>query len=142
MKYLLFIIPLILIGQPPMEEMEPPPLEAEVHQIVHCPDLSEKEKTEIKDIIYDTRSEMIKIRAQIAQKKLDLAKEMEHDKPNLSKIKKVIGEISDLQAEAKFLYVKRMLKVREIVGPEKWEKMREKRREKIFRCMRKHHRFR
>ncbi|HIE06152.1 MAG TPA: periplasmic heavy metal sensor [bacterium (Candidatus Stahlbacteria)] len=147
MKYLLLIMPMLLIGQPPMEEFEARPPEeigpmAEAHMTDFdaFEDLDETEKAKIEEIRYKTQVEMIKLRSKIQLKRLDLMKAMKADKPNLSKIKTIVREISDLQAEAKIMGIEQMLKVRDIVGPENWKKMHAHKRKRMrkfikkFRC--------
>lgn len=144
MRYLFLIIPMLLIGQPPMEDLEVPPpeeigpmAEARMDDVAAFEDLSETEKAKIEDVMYKTQIEMIKLRTQIKLKRLDLMKAMKADNPSLSKIKTMINEISNLQAKAKIMEIEKMFKVRDIVGPEKWKKMHAQRRKRMRKFIKK-----
>jgi len=122
---LLLIVPFLLIGQPPEEDIIL--AEAEVPPPHLIETLPEKDRAKIKDVFYDTEVKMIELRSKIDLKRLDLRKELHSEKPDLAKIKRMINELADLKAQARILKVESMLKIRDIVGPEKWEKLRKER---------------
>lgn len=80
--------------------------------------LTEAQVQKLEELFHQTQAERIRIRSELALKRLELRRELEAEKPDKGKIDKLVEEIGKLQAEMLKNRVRRHLGVREILTSE------------------------
>ncbi len=89
------------------------------HEIIEELDLTDAQQQEIETLLRSTEAKMIKFRADIETKRLDLRSELEKDSPNETTVRKLVQEIGDIQTNMKIVGLETAIKIKKILGPEK-----------------------
>ncbi len=110
------------------------------HEILEELDITDAQQKEIETLLHTTEAKIIKSRADIEIKRLDLRTELEKDSPNEATVRKLVTEIGDIQTDMKIAGLETAIKIKKILGPEKLkeakklmkERMKERFRERRF----------
>lgn len=85
--------------------------------------LTEKQREQIEDIIYQYRQSMVELRAQIQSKRMELER-LFWTGGSDSEIKSLVSQLSNLQAQAAEKRVEMMLSIRKLLNSEQLKKLR------------------
>ena len=88
-------------------------------------DLSEDQKEKLKNFRLEHRKQIIKLKSDIEIKEIDLRDEMLNKEVNRGRIKNLIDDITKLKGELERLKVEQILKTREILTGEQFNKFRD-----------------
>ena len=91
-------------------------------------DLSSEQRGKIADLREKQARNAIRIRADLGNARLDLARLMRADKPDRAAIGRTIEKLGELRTEMQKSRVNTMLDVRALLTPEQQQKLRERRR--------------
>ncbi|MCK4234797.1 hypothetical protein KAX75_10230 [candidate division WOR-3 bacterium] len=92
--------------------------------------LSDEQVKEIKELTINTKKKMIKIRADIELKEIDLKVALDEDKPNEGKAVSLINDIMKKKTEARVLQIKQLISIKKTLTSEQLEKFEEFKRER------------
>jgi len=95
--------------------------------------LSEKQVNTIQDISINIKKKMIKLRADIELKEVDLKEILDCDNPNEGKAVGLIKEIMKLKTDARIAKTKQMITIKKTLTSEQLEKLEEIKRERAMR---------
>lgn len=87
--------------------------------------LTEAQQKEIQTLLHDTEVKMIKYRADIETKQLDLQAEMQKDEPGEATAIKLVREIGDIRTNMQVARVQSGLKLKKLLGPEKLKEIKQ-----------------
>lgn len=113
MKPLLFFASLVVLGGSLAAQ---PNLGQEVRRL----DLTEAQITEVVKVIRESQPELLKAQAESRVVQANLARLLIEDAPSKAQIDKLLREGLDWDLKAKSLRIDRSLKIRAIVGKERW----------------------
>lgn len=113
MKPLLFLTGLVVLGGTLAAQ---PNLGQEVRRL----DLTEAQITEVVKVIRDSQPELLKARAESRVVQANLTRLLLEDAPSKAQIEKLLREGLEWDLKAKALRIDRSLKIRSIVGKERW----------------------
>lgn len=113
MKPLFFLTGLFVLGGALTAE---PDLGQEVRRL----DLTEAQITAVVQVIRDTRPELLKAQAESRVVQANLARLLLEDAPGKAQIDKLLREGLEWDLKAKALRIDRSLKIRAIVGKDRW----------------------
>lgn len=91
--------------------------------------ISKEQVGKIKDLSITTEKKLIKVRADIELKEIDLREVLDEDKPNEGKAEGLIKGIMKLKTDARILKTKQMIDMKKILTPEQLEKLQQFKRE-------------
>lgn len=100
--------------------------------------VSEEQVKKIKDLSIATEKKLIKIRADMELKEIDLREVLDADKPDEGKAINLIKEIMKKKTEAWILKIKQRIAMKKTLTTEQMEKLKEFKREHKMEKMRKH----
>lgn len=87
-------------------------------------DLSTEQRETINAIRVDTEKEIIRLKADIELKRIDLEQEFKADEPNRTRIMKLLEDITDVQLTVKKARADAHLKIHGILTPEQREELK------------------
>ena len=91
--------------------------------------LSEEQVDKLNDFAITTEKKMIKIRADIELKQIDLHEILDQDKPDEKKAISLVKEIMNLKTETRILKIKQMISIKETLTIEQMDKFEEFKRD-------------
>lgn len=125
MKTLLLALAMILLASSGLQAQPGP--EAGAWKKMN---LSEEQKSTLKDIRANTQKQMIDLRASLQKKRVDLRAMMDADNPDRSAFERLNREIADLQVQQKLLLFDADRDVSNALDPaqlEQWKEIKERR---------------
>ncbi len=89
--------------------------------------LSEEQKTKLKDIAFNTKQEMIDLKAALQKEKLQLKKLLSAEEPSPREIKRQLEAIAQAEVNIKYKRITSMIEAKNVLTEEQRELLREKR---------------
>ncbi len=96
--------------------------------------LSKEQLAKIRDIKFSTDKKVVKLRNDMELKEIDLKAELSKEKPDMTKIERLIRAKHSIMADIELAKVKEYLQIKDILSEEQLEKLRaimKKRRKKM-----------
>jgi len=87
--------------------------------------LSAEQKEQIREQQYEERKKKMEVRNEVRLRELDLQHELGEATPNKEKIDKLLVELTELQGQLLKLRIDAILKLRNILTPEQFDKFRD-----------------
>ncbi|MBX5481259.1 MAG: periplasmic heavy metal sensor [Myxococcaceae bacterium] len=136
------IVPLMCLAAPMAQAspMRGGPLSAEVAQRAG---ISPEQQKKIEQLRYEADQQLIPLQAEVKKERLELKRLLSATKPDQRAVLAQVDKVARAQGEVKKNRIALMLKIRELVGPETWEKLKAERRAqgRERRNVRRHQRF-
>ncbi len=87
--------------------------------------ITPEQQREMADLRYQNQKDMMKLREEVALKRLDLRREMQKDSPDRATVDRLADEMGAIRARMGRARVDHLLDVRKVLTPEQWSKARE-----------------
>ncbi len=92
--------------------------------------LSPKQEQKIKDILFQSKKEMIMLKAKLQLAKLELQQLLDQYKPDPDKVIKALEKVAQAKLELRKKQMLMMLKIRSVLTPEQFKKYKQVRRKR------------